>query len=243
MSLAHALNRAFCRMTGYRFQKGWYPDGIHREVIEIFEHVEAYTMTNILRIDGLVRAVDYVSNANVPGDFVECGVWKGGSTMAAAIRFSQLSDYRRLWLFDTFEGMPEPGALDVNRFGTAGTQIYKQHRQKGESWLEVDVDEVHENIRSTGYPIDSVRLIKGLVEDTIPSQAPDRISILRLDTDLYSSTTHELKHLVPRMSPGGILIIDDYGTWAGARRAVDEFFSERPPFAHRVDHSCRIIVV
>lgn len=243
MSVSRALNRALCRATGYRLKRGWYPDGIEAHVLGIFERVAPYTMTTVLRIDALVRSVEHVVSARVPGDFVECGVWKGGSAMAAAVRFSQLGDQRQLWLYDTFEGMPEPDDIDVNRFGISGRHVYEAHKQKGESWLDASSEEVRENLRSTGYPLDSVRLVKGLVEDTVPSQAPDAISILRLDTDLYSSTAHELKHLVPRVSPGGILIIDDYGSWAGSRKAVDEYFSgNKSVFLQRVDHACRLVV-
>lgn len=243
MSFARSANRAFYRLTGYRVSKGWYPDGIDPDVIKVFEQVKPYTMTNIHRIDALMRVVDYVVSSPIVGDFVECGVWRGGSTMAAAIRFLELGDVRQLWLYDTFEGMPEPDKRDVNRFGTAGRDIFDRHRRKGESWLDVGIDEVESNIQTTGYPNGAARLVKGLVEDTIPAEAPEAISILRLDTDLYSSTAHELEHLVPRISPGGVLIIDDYGSWAGARAAVDEYFGSRPVFLHRVDHACRVIVV
>jgi len=95
---------------------------------------------------------------------------------------------------------------------------------------------------STGYNMNRVHLHRGLVEETIPRFAPDRISILRLDTDWYESTKHDLVHLWPRLSPGGILIIDDYGHFAGARDAVDEFFASQPIFLFRVDYTVRMAV-
>ena len=95
---------------------------------------------------------------------------------------------------------------------------------------------------STGYPLDRITLCKGMVEDTLPSQAPNEISILRLDTDWYDSTKHELEVLYPRLSPGGVLIIDDYGYWAGARKAVDEYFSLKPIMLMRLDNTGRIAI-
>jgi hypothetical protein len=98
---------------------------------------------------------------------------------------------------------------------------------------------------ATGYPSNKIHFIKGPVEETIPRQMPSpSIALLRLDTDWYESTKHELIHLFPRLSAGGILIIDDYGHWAGARQAVDEYFAGLPEkyFFHRIDYSGRLIV-
>jgi hypothetical protein len=96
----------------------------------------------------------------------------------------------------------------------------------------------------SGYDAARLRFVKGKVEDTVPAQAPARIAILRLDTDWYESTRHELEHLDPRLSPGGVLIIDDYGHWAGCRQAVDEYFASRKLHAllNRVDYTGRIAV-
>ena len=89
-----------------------------------------------------------------------------------------------------------------------------------------------------------IHYVKGKVETTIPEQAPKQISLLRLDTDWYASTKHELENLFPRLSPGGILIIDDYGDWQGARKAVDEYVANHAPslFLSRLDYTGRISV-
>ena len=112
-------------------------------------------------------------------------------------------------------------------------------------WAVASVEEVRHNMSTTGYPPEKIRYVKGRVEDTIPGQAPDAIALLRLDTDWYESTRHELVHLMPRVVANGIVIVDDYGHWEGARRAVDEFVahSERPIFLARIDYSCRLIVM
>src|SRR5262249_25761216 len=108
-------------------------------------------------------------------------------------------------------------------------------------WCYSGLDEVASNMRSTGYPDDLVHLVKGKVEETIPGAAPAQIAVLRLDTDWYESTRHELEHLYPRLAPGGVLIIDDYGYWAGARKAVDEYF-QGSLFLSRIDGTGRIAI-
>ncbi len=103
---------------------------------------------------------------------------------------------------------------------------------------------VRETIDSAGYPSERVHFVRGQVEDTVPEQAPERIALLRLDTDWYESTRHELLHLYPRLASGGVLIVDDYGHWDGCRRAVDEYFSTEaePVLLSRIDYTGRLAV-
>ena len=201
------------------------------------EQAKPYTMTSDERMYTLFSAIKHVVRAGVPGDFVECGVWRGGSSMLAALTFLQLGDTRRtIHLYDTFEGMPPPGGQDVDRFGVpAGSVLDGYSREPGANnpWAYATLDDVRNNMDLTGYP--NVRLVEGKVEETIPAEAPERISVLRLDTDWYESTRHELIHLYPRLQRGGILILDDYGWWDGARQAVDEYFADDPLFLARVD--------
>lgn len=181
-------------------------------------------MTPNLRIGGLIRAVRHLTAAEVPGAFVECGVWKGGSMMAAALTLldEQTTD-RGLWLYDTFQGMTAPADIDRDRHGRSAAEILEG--EPPNSWLLgiAPEAEVRANMASTGYPTDRVRFVAGSVIDTIPTEVPDEIALLRLDTDWYDSTAHELKYLYPRLAPGGILIVDDYGHWSGSRQAVDEY--------------------
>jgi predicted O-methyltransferase YrrM len=102
--------------------------------------------------------------------------------------------------------------------------------------------DVQANLRSTGYPVERMRFVVGDVADTVPREAPERIAILRLDTDWYASTRHELEHLYPRLAVGGVLIVDDYGHWEGARLAVDEFLerTSAPILLNRIDYTGRI---
>jgi hypothetical protein len=197
------------------------------------------------RIYALCDAVRYVSINAVPGDIVECGVWRGGCMMAAARTLLELGDTTRtLYLFDTFDGMTKPGDRDVAFDGIPATVALRQSKKEDANsvWCYAPLGEVQEAIRTVGYPIDRIRFVRGRVEETLPLQAPDRVALLRLDTDWYESTRHELVHLFPRLSPGGVLIIDDYGHWKGARQAVDEYLRDNkvPLLLNRTDYTGRI---
>jgi len=210
----------------------------------IIERVRPFTMTSDERLAALCSAVAHVVKHDVAGDFVECGVWKGGSTMAAALAFEASGDVgRHLYLFDTFEGMVEPTAVDrCARTGKTAAHLLATTSRSERIWAYSPLDEVKRNIASTGYPAERVAFVKGKVEETIPAFGPEKVAILRLDTDWYESTRHELVNLYPRLSVGGVLIIDDYGHWEGARRAVDEYFEEHRvrTFLHRIDYTGRI---
>lgn len=214
------------------------------EMINALKRSFPYTMTSVERLAALCLAVDYVVHNNIAGAFVECGVWKGGSSMAAAMRYMQLGrENVPFYLFDTFEGMSQPSKEDIRHAtGETAEQLLATSEKDDQVWARASLDEVKGNLRSTGYPESQVHFIKGMVESTIPVSAPERISILRLDTDWYESTRHELVHLFPRLSKHGVLIIDDYGHWAGARKAVDEFFAgeEISPLLLRIDNTGRI---
>jgi O-methyltransferase len=216
-----------------------------REIIDLFRRVQPFTMTSRERIFALCESVRYVVKNSIPGDVVECGVWKGGSMMAAAMMFMKLQAERKLWLFDTFDGMPPPTDADVDYGGKfAAERMSKEGKGEGWSWAYGALDEVRHNLKSTGYPDASVSFIEGKVEDTIPAKAPEKIALLRLDTDWYESTYHELQHLYPRLAVGGVLIIDDYGHWAGARKAVDQYIEEKrlKLLLQRIDYTGRISV-
>ena len=208
-----------------------------------YRAVRPFTMTSRRRVYALIDAVDHVVKRKIPGDFVECGVWKGGSSLAAAMAFSARKDRDRdFYLFDTFEGMTSP----TERDGAAAIKGYDATltKDKTSSWCHSPIDEVREVIARAGYPQERIHLVKGPVEDTLPGAAPSGISLLRLDTDWYESTRHELVTLYPRLAPGGILIFDDYGFWAGARKAVDEFLTEQKisAFLHRIDESGAMLI-
>ena len=217
----------------------------------IVEAALPYTMTGVPRLAALVDAVRHCVRREVPGDFAECGVWRGGSVLAMALTLVELGrDDRDLHLFDTFEGMTAPSEHDVSEYDPPAVATWNDAQSRGERpWSELmdaegfDEDSVRATVLSSGYRAERVHLVRGPVEETIPGAAPERLALLRLDTDWYESTRHELEQLYPRLMPGGVLIIDDYGHWEGARRAVDEYFAEHPPLLlNRIDYTGRIAV-
>lgn len=212
----------------------WYPD-LDPDFRPIFARCQPATMTGVDRCYALYKAVEYVVGSKIPGDIVECGVWKGGSMMCAALSLIRARDTSRtLFLYDTFEGMTCPETVDVDYQGTIAANY------AGLNTAAASLETVTSNMETTGYPCDRIRYVKGDVQKTIPEIIPDKIAILRLDTDWYASTLHELTALFPRLSVGGVLIIDDYGHWQGARRAVDEFFSGGRILLNRIDYTGRI---
>jgi O-methyltransferase len=203
------------------------------------------TMTSAERMYALWQATRHVIATGVPGALVECGVWRGGSSMVMAHTMLTIgvSD-RELWLYDTFEGMPLPEEADKDFMGVqAADHLTAAAGDRDDPVVAyASLDEVRANVQTVGYPAELVRYVVGQVEHTIPAQAPSEIALLRLDTDWESSTRHELEHLWPRLAVGGVLIIDDYGHWSGARQAVDGYFAARDdaPLLARVDYTGRM---
>jgi O-methyltransferase len=212
---------------------------------ELYRRVDPYTMTTPPRVYALVRAVEYVVARGVPGAVVECGVWRGGSMMAAALTLLRLGvTDRALYLYDTFSGMPPPSEVDTTRSGVRAADLLAQEDEDSHIWAIASLPDVRAAVLSVGYPEQQIHFVEGLVEETLPAEAPEEIALLRLDTDWYSSTKHELEQLYPRLAPGGVLILDDYGHWQGARQAVDEYFGENriTLLLNRVDGTARIAV-
>jgi hypothetical protein len=209
--------------------------------------VRPYTMTSPERVYALASAVRWLVGQRVGGAIVECGVWRGGSMMAVARTLLAAGvDDRELYLFDTFEGMTAPTEQDRDFRGRRAEGRFQRTRRGADSsdWCRAGLPEVRANLARTGYPAHRLHYVPGRVEDTLPGRAPDRVALLRLDTDWYASTKHELVHLWPRLVPGGVCILDDYGHWAGSRQAVDEYFDERDirVLMHRLDHTGRLVV-
>jgi hypothetical protein len=213
---------------------------------EIIGAVAERTMTSPDRQMALLQAVRYVVRSGIAGCLVECGVWRGGSAMIAALTLLQEGDCNRhLYLYDTFEGMSPPTDVDKTTDETlASTHLRNTPKGTG-VWCHASVEDVRAGMESTGYPSDRVHLIQGTVESTIPARAPAApIAVLRLDTDWYESTKHEMEHLYPLLAEGGVLIIDDYGYWQGAKKAIDEYFvnSGKRIYLHRIDSSGRLLI-
>ena len=210
--------------------------------------VRRKTMTSPARVAALCDAIEYIVVNGIPGDIVECGVWRGGSMMAAALTLMRLGETERdLYLFDTFSGMTAPSVGDVSSpYDSFSLHRRWQRRARGRTsdWVAAGADAVRANMLDTGYPPQRIRLVPGEVEETLPGLAPATVALLRLDTDWYESTRHELVHLYPRLAEGGVLVIDDYGHYVGARRAVDEYFehSGTRPLLSRIDYTGRLAI-
>lgn len=220
-----------------------FPPDFDDATIGICRQVEPFTMTSHERIFALCRSVEYVVRNDVPGDIVECGVWRGGSMMAVARTLIAEGATRQLHLFDTFDGMSEPTDADRNYRGQrAADALATEDKATSWNWACSPLEDVEKNLRTTGYDQGHVTMVQGKVEETLPERAPARISLLRLDTDWYESTYHELVHLYPRLSVGGVLVIDDYGHWEGARKAVDRYLAENNVklLLNRIDYTGRI---
>ncbi|WP_189111231.1 TylF/MycF/NovP-related O-methyltransferase [Streptomyces camponoticapitis] len=197
------------------------------EAKSIIRAVKPYTMTSPERLNAFILATRHVVRHNIPGDIVECGVWRGGSMQACAKTLLALGETDRgLHLFDTFEGMPPPTAEDLRRDGKSAEELLAAQGKDRPIWAIASLEDVQAGFERVPYPGERVHYVQGLVEDTVPQQAPEQISILRLDTDWYASTKHELEFLYPRLVSGGVLLIDDYGYWQGSRQAVDEFLEK-----------------
>jgi hypothetical protein len=236
------VNAALARVTGFRVVRATspartpggapktrppsarLPNHVDDEARSIIAAVRPRTMTSNDKLFALIVATRYLVDHAIDGAIVECGVWRGGSVGAVARTLVSrgVSD-RELHLFDTFEGMPPPLDRDRRYDGCRAAQLLAAAPRDGKLWAEASVEDVRAGMDETGYPRGQVHLHRGLVEHTIPDDAPERIALLRLDTDWYESTRHELEHLYDRVPSGGVVLLDDYGYWQGAREAVDEF--------------------
>jgi hypothetical protein len=257
--LATRLERNF--IDSRKFKQGWrsplsvdptqiqmakfgYEDerAIKQAMMLIWDH----TMISYDRLATLWLQVHYLDRHDIPGDFVECGTWKGGAVgmMALAHRASRPQPVRRLHLFDSFEGLPEPradldGDLAVKYMGgrasgsLVGTRLLACSVEVPEKLIE---QRLH-------YPKTLVQYHIGWFQDTLPRDAASigKIALLRLDGDWYESTRVCLEYLYTKVVKNGVIVIDDYGYWEGCRRAVDEFLSSQddPIMLHHIDDSAR----
>jgi O-methyltransferase len=184
-----------------------------------------FSMASWERIFANIQAVRHIVRAGLEGDVVECGVWRGGSMMAMVQTLVNLKGTQRnVQLYDTFSGMSAP----ISEDGAFAQTKFKE-LQTGEDqsdWCQAGLKEVQANIYQVEYPKEKIHFIQGKIEDTVPANLPDEISLLRLDMDWYEPTLHALRHMYPRLQKNGVIIIDDYGHWEGCRRAVDKYFDE-----------------
>jgi O-methyltransferase len=191
---------------------------------------EAETMIGLVRLDNIRACATDALAQGVPGDFVETGVWRGGACIYLRAILAAYGDHdRRVWVADSFQGVPPP---DPDMYPADGGDTLFAYRQ-----LAVSLPCVQQNFRRYGFADRQVRFLPGWFRDTLPDAPVDRLAVLRLDGDLYESTIVALRSLYRKVSPGGYVIIDDYGAIPACKQAVDDFRDEmaiREPLA-RID--------
>lgn len=188
------------------------------------DECKKFSKAPLVRMTAMQSVLRELDEKKIEGDFVECGVWRGGHVMLARAT----SPDRVCWLYDTFEGMTKPGPRDRKRSGNKPPP----DKALSKKWTMASLEEVRENLRSHGLLDESrLRFVVGDVCETLrrPENVPERIALLRLDTDWYESTRAELEILWPKLVTGGAVFVDDYGHWMGCREACDEFFRTAQP--------------
>jgi len=198
---------------------------------DIISIVYNNTMCSKLRVKALTKAIHYIVDNDVPGDFVECGTWRGGLA-ALMLHYIRITEDKRLYIYDTFEGMPQPGEND----GGYAKMMYRENTENDGGWCKAGIDLVKSVLQQVNPSYSDVcHLVKGKVEDTLDLIAPQTISLARLDTDWYESTKKELEVLYPRVSSGGYVLIDDYSDWNGCKQAVNEYLDTIDKATYTID--------
>ena len=261
--LGYSIKKNYLNRHSFEFPRDFFPIEMNDIQKKIIRSSEKYSMTGRIRMSLLIKIIEHINTNNMPGDIVECGVWKGGNLICSQKYLDYLKIEKKVIGFDTFEGMTEQSEFDVqikqlkinhknnieyiteNKIAKNMMKLTDKHKFEGKNiWAYCSIEDVQKNIKKEVNNNNKIRLIKGPVEKTLLNNEnlPDKISLLRLDTDFYESTKIELEILYPKVIKGGFLIIDDYGHWKGSRKAVDEYFKNSLPFIHFIDESCRLIV-
>ena len=240
---------------GYRIESldSWYNrqenflSEIEKQDSNFLKQINKYTMTTPANHWAIIQAINHINKYKVEGDLVECGIYKGGNIILFDYLNNKFSLKKKIYAYDTFDGMTEPGIHDKDLKNKSAKLTKLNYENNNMKWCYSTLDEVKKNISKFNRNISiSFKFIKGDVENTLNDQnnLPQKISLLRLDTDFYNSTKKELEVLYPRLEKNGILIIDDYGHWQGARKAVDEYFETKNNFFwfHRIDYASRLLI-
>jgi O-methyltransferase len=244
MKFLNQLIKTLLLWMGYKVQRvDPIPPGYSTLEVEQINLCKKYSMTSKTQLAFLINTMEYIEFEKIPGDVVECGVWKGGSALLMAIKLEKSESKRTLWLYDTFNGMTQPTSYDKKIGGkvTAQQMLDKSIKSTAENtWAYATLQEVKENVLgNTSFPESRIKFIVGDVAQTLLAETPNQIALLRLDTDWYESTLIELQTLFKLVAPGGVVIIDDYGHWEGSKKATDEFLetSELQPLMFSIGPS------
>jgi len=202
------------------------PWEIPPHLYKLIRLAQPYTMVEPMRLAMLYGLANEICNSPIDGAIVECGVCQGGSAMILAAAIKNVSD-RKLWLYDTFEGLPAPGPRDG--------QLAKVFEGK----LRGSIKTVQEAIGTAGFPLERVVLRKGLFRDTFSEPLPKKVALLHIDADWYHSVLDCLRTFYPLVAGGGVIVLDDFGHWEGAREAFYDFCVEQnvKPLIERVGYT------
>jgi SAM-dependent MidA family methyltransferase len=217
------------------------PVDMDKEFWELYNQCKDTTMVTREGAYAAFCAARHIALNKIPGDLVECGVWRGGICKLMALTLRKYGDLsRKIWLYDTFAGMTRPSEHDKRLADdtSAMGKWEKSQQDDHNNWVYASITDVKNNLLDC-YPFKQFQFVQGRVEETLNHTIPKNIALLRLDTDFYESTKFELEILYPALSRGGVLLIDDYGHWAGSKKAVDEYFDKKAPLLWRVDYAGR----
>lgn len=203
----------FVGRFGYKVYRNFSYDPVARDSGEDWPSI-AYSMIGAKRMHNLHTLSQKIIDDGIKGDFIECGVWRGGAAimMQAVLNANNATDTRSLWLADSFEGLPAPTATADDGYDVSGYD-----------YLSVGEKVVLENFERFGLLKANVKPIRGWFENTLPVAPIEKIALLRADADLYSSTIDIFDNLYHKVVPGGFIIVDDYGNWEPCRKAVTDF--------------------
>lgn len=213
----------------------------------MIKSIQPYTMNSISSSWAIIQSIKHINEKKIEGDIVECGVFRGGNIILTKMLCNEFRLNKKIFAYDTFDGMPEPTIHDRDLKNIHAKPTYDKYKLNNTSWCKADLNEVKSNILKFNFDIEEdFYFIKGKVEETlkIEKNIPEKIALLILDTDFYDSTKIELEVLYPRLQKGGILIIDDYGHWKGSKKAVDEYFNTNSSFVwmHRINYASRLLI-
>lgn len=246
--IIYTIIRNFFLKRNIKIDRVRIPAEISKDHLETISRIKPFTMTTDERIYMLIKSVEYIIARNIPGDFVECGVWRGGSVMAIAQTLKNLGvTNRKIWLYDTFDGMTEPSESDLDWSGKIAKDVLLKQKKVDEklnTHAFASINAVKKNLRTIDYNFDNYIFVEGDVKETLMRNFPKSISLLRLDTDWYDSTLVELQQLFPLLEKDGIIILDDFGQWAGSRKAATEYFDSLDVkyLMNIVDKGARLII-
>ena len=218
----------------------------HQEELKEFEKVEHLALSSLPNKWSLIQSLKYIKENNIDGDIVETGVYKGANLILVNNFLNKHKLKKTIFAYDTYSGQPDPTELDFDLKGTNMVEKFSELKKKNIIPVFCSLDDVKKNITQySEYDLTNFKFVKGKVEDTLNKKdnLPLKISILRLDTDFHDSIKKSLEILYPLLSNGGVLIVDDYGHFKGAKIAVDNFFKDKKNILmHRVDYTCRLII-